>query len=70
MVRSPTNKAGRLCQPGGNTRRPNIAHTGHLKPDSGLGSQVKVLKSFEGVPSPLGGGNQVQAMYIYLYTNI
>ena len=30
------------------------ANMAHVRPDSGLGSQVKVLKTFQGVPSSLG----------------
>ena len=34
-----------------------MAHTRQLRPDSGIGFQVNVLKVFEGVPSSLGSGN-------------
>ena len=39
-------------------RRANSAHIRLSRPDSGLGSQVKVLKTSYVVPSSLGSGNQ------------
>ena len=38
--------------------RANMAHTSPSVPDSGLGSQVKVLKTFSAAPSSLGNGLQ------------
>ena len=36
--------------------RTSMAHTRQSRPDSGLGFQVKVLKTFQVVPSSLGSG--------------
>ena len=37
----------------------DMAHTRLSRPDSGLGFQVKVLKTFQMVPSSLGSGHAV-----------
>ena len=37
-----------------------MAHIGHPRPDSGLGFQVTVLNTVHVVPSPLGGGMEMQ----------
>ena len=37
--------------------RANVVHIGQSRPDYGLGSQVKVLERFSGVPSSLGSGH-------------
>ena len=36
--------------------RANMAHIGQSRPDSGLGFQVKALRTFGGVPSSRGSG--------------
>ena len=36
--------------------RANVAHIKQSRPDSGLGVQVKVVKTFQVVPTSLGSG--------------
>ena len=40
-----------------------LAHIRQSKPDSGVGVQVKVLKTCQGVPSSLGSGQEAQPRY-------
>ena len=51
-----------LLRPG--RRRANMAHIRQSRPDSGLGVQVKVLETFQIVPSSLrsGLGNDLMAV--------
>ena len=49
--------------------RANVAHVRQSRPDSGLGFQVKVLNTLQGVPFSLGSGQPQNLLPLLLYSH-